>query len=57
MGYPDDEARGALRVSLGRTNTDDEVATATEVMPGVIASMQVGTASVARDPLGQGIGV
>jgi cysteine desulfurase len=57
MGYPDDEARGALRVSLGRTNTDEEIATAIEVMPGVIASMQVGAASVARDPLGQGIGV
>jgi cysteine desulfurase len=57
MGYPDDEARGALRVSLGRTNTDEEIATAIEVVPGVIASMQVGSASVARDPLGQGIGV
>ncbi|HEV8281107.1 MAG TPA: cysteine desulfurase family protein [Candidatus Limnocylindrales bacterium] len=57
MGYPDDEARGALRVSLGRTNTDEEIATAADVIPRVIASMQVGTASVARDPLGQGIGV
>jgi cysteine desulfurase len=57
MGYPDDEARGALRVSLGRTNTDEDVATAIDVIPRVIASMQVGTASVARDPLGQGIGV
>jgi cysteine desulfurase len=57
MGYPDDEARGALRVSLGRTNTDEEIATAIDVIPGVIESMQVGTASVARDPLGQGIGV
>ena len=57
MGYPDDEARGALRVSLGRTNTDEDIATAVDVIPRVIASMQVGTASVARDPLGQGIGV
>jgi cysteine desulfurase len=57
MGYPDDEARGALRVSLGRTNTDEEIATAIEIIPGVIGSMQVGTANVARDPLGQGIGV
>jgi cysteine desulfurase len=57
MGYPDDEARGALRVSLGRTNTEEEIATAVDVIPRVIASMQVGTASVARDPLGQGIGV
>jgi len=57
MGYPDDEARGALRVSLGRTNTDEEIATAVDIVPRVIASMQVGTASVARDPLGQGVGV
>jgi cysteine desulfurase len=57
MGYPDDEARGALRLSLGRTTTDDEIATAVEVVPRVVASMQVGSASVARDPLGQGVGV
>ena len=57
MGYPDDEARGALRVSLGRTNSDEEIATAVDIVPRVIASMQVGTASVARDPLGQGVGV
>jgi cysteine desulfurase len=57
MGYPDDEARGALRVSMGRTTTDDEIATAADVVPRVIASMQVGAANVARDPLGQGIGV
>ena len=31
--------------------------TAADVVPRVIASMQVGAASVARDPLGQGIGV
>jgi cysteine desulfurase len=57
MGYPDDEARGALRLSLGRTTTDDEIATAADVVPRVIASMQSGSAAVARDPLGQGVGV
>ena len=25
MGYPDEEARGALRLSLGRTTTDAEI--------------------------------
>ena len=54
MGYPDDEARGALRLSLGRTTTDEELATATEVVPRVIASMQVGSITVAADPLGKG---
>ena len=57
MGYPEDEARGALRLSMGRTTTEEEIATTIDVVPRVIASMQVGTASVTRDPLGQGIGV
>jgi len=57
MGYPEDEARGSLRLSLGRTTTDAEVASASEVVPRVIASMQRGAASVSRDPLGQGVPV
>jgi cysteine desulfurase len=55
MGYPDEEARGALRLSLGRTTTDDEVDTACDVVPRVIASMRIGTVAVAADPLGQGV--
>ena len=50
MGYPEDEARGALRLSLGRTNTDEEIATAVEVVPRVVASMQVGSASRGARP-------
>lgn len=56
MGYPEEEARGALRLSLGRTTTDDEIATACEVVPRVIASMRMGTVAVTGDPLGQGVG-
>ena len=55
MGYPEDEARGALRLSLGRTTTEDEIATACEIVPRVVASMRVGAAIVAADPLGQGV--
>jgi cysteine desulfurase len=55
MGYPDEEARGALRLSLGRTTTDAEIATACEVVPRVLASMRLGAFAVAADPLGQGI--
>ena len=55
MGYPDEEARGALRLSLGRTTTDDEIDEACAVVPRVIASMRLGTAAVAADPLGQGV--
>ncbi len=55
MGYPDDEARGALRLSLGRTTTEAEIATAMEIVPRVVASMRVGAAAVSADPLGQGV--
>jgi cysteine desulfurase len=54
MGYPDEEARGALRLSLGRTTTDDEIATASDVVPRVLASMRRAAPLVAADPLGQG---
>jgi cysteine desulfurase len=55
MGYPDEEARGALRLSLGRTTSDAEVAVACEVVPRVVASMRLGAVAVAADPLGEGV--
>ncbi|MDQ3938296.1 MAG: cysteine desulfurase [Chloroflexota bacterium] len=57
LGYPDDEARGALRLSLGRTNTDDEIDRAAEVVPATIARMRVASMVVASDPLGEHVGV
>jgi cysteine desulfurase len=56
MGYPDEEAAGALRVSLGRTTTDAEIDAAGEAIPRTIAMLKVGAAAVAVDPLGQGVG-
>ena len=55
MGYPEDEARGALRLSLGRTTSDADLATAVEVVPRVVASMRRASAAVAADPMGQGV--
>jgi cysteine desulfurase len=55
MGYPEEEARGALRLSIGRTTTEEDIATAVEVVPRVVASMRLGSAAVAADPLGQGV--
>ena len=55
MGYPEDEARGALRLSLGRTTSDADLTTAIDVVPRVVASMRRATAAVAADPMGQGI--
>jgi cysteine desulfurase len=56
MGYPDEEARGSLRLSLGRTTTEAEIETACAVVPRVVASMRLGSAALAQDPLGQGVG-
>jgi cysteine desulfurase len=55
MGYPEEEARGALRLTLGRTTTDAEIDEAAATIPGVLAAMRIGGASVAADPLGQGV--
>jgi cysteine desulfurase len=55
MGYPEDEARGALRISLGRTTTDDEVAAACEAVARVLVAQGVGGRAIAADPLGQGV--
>jgi cysteine desulfurase len=57
MGYPDDEARGSLRLSLGRTTTDEEIDEALEIVPRVIADSRAAAAVLAADPLGQGVGV
>jgi cysteine desulfurase len=57
MGFPDEEARGALRLSLGRTTTDADVETACELVPRTLASMRTGSAAVAADPLGQGVAI
>jgi cysteine desulfurase len=56
MGFPDEEAAGALRFSLGRTTTDAEIDVACEAVPRTIASLKIGAVAVAADPLGQGVG-
>ncbi|HEX7430995.1 MAG TPA: aminotransferase class V-fold PLP-dependent enzyme, partial [Candidatus Limnocylindrales bacterium] len=40
MGYPADEARGALRLSLGRTTTAEEVAMAADLLTRTIDSQR-----------------
>lgn len=47
MGVPADEARGALRLSLGRTTTDAEVDTAAAIIGEVIDRQRSATATVA----------
>ncbi len=57
MGYPDEEARGALRFSLGLATTDEEVDEAIEVIPRVLGAIRAGAANLAADPIGQAVGV
>ena len=56
MGFPEDEARGALRLSLGRTNTPEEIERAAKVVPQTIERMRAAGAAVAADPLGEQVG-
>jgi cysteine desulfurase len=55
MGYPDDEARGSLRLSLGRSTTDAEIDEAIEIVPGVLEASRAAAAVIAADPLGQAV--
>ena len=56
MGYPDEEARGALRLSLGRTTTDDEIDDGVRGRPaGRRLDARWARSAVAADPLGQGV--
>jgi cysteine desulfurase len=55
MGYPDEEARGSLRLSLGRSTTDAEIDEAIEIIPRVLAGARAAAAAIAIDPLGQAV--
>jgi len=52
LGYPDDEARGSLRITLGRSTSDAEVDQAARIIPNVIERMRGASSEIARDPLG-----
>jgi cysteine desulfurase len=56
MGYPADEARGAVRLSLGRTTTDGEVDEAATVGPTVIRRLRDAAAAMPGDPCAAGPG-
>jgi cysteine desulfurase len=53
MGYPDEESRGALRVSLGRTTSQADVDAACQAIPRSLAMLRLGTAAMSADPFGQ----
>lgn len=49
MGYPDEEARGALRFSLGRSTTDAELDSCLDVVPRVVAAARAAAALLAAE--------
>lgn len=53
MGYPDEESRGALRMSLGRTTTAAEIEAAAIAIPRSLAMLRLGALAIAADPLGE----
>jgi cysteine desulfurase len=55
MGYPEDEARGAVRLSLGRTSTEAEINEAAQVVPAVLRRLGeslLPTSPVEAEPAG-----
>jgi cysteine desulfurase len=54
MGFPIEEARGALRLTLGRTTTPDDIQRACALVPAVIARVRAGSAALAAEAAGTG---
>jgi cysteine desulfurase len=55
MGYPDDEARGSVRLSLGRSTSDAEIDAAIEIVPRILRESVAAAAVLAADPLGRAV--
>jgi cysteine desulfurase len=54
MGYPEDEARGSLRLSLGRSTTAEEVEQAGELVARAIETQREAAAQLAASAAGSG---
>jgi cysteine desulfurase len=48
MGYPDEEARGAIRMSLGRTTTGPEIDEVLRIAPTMIDAVRAGVQAMAE---------
>jgi len=55
MGYPVEEARGSLRISVGRMTTEAEIDAAARIVPVVLAAQRAAARQIAADPLGEGV--
>jgi cysteine desulfurase len=50
MGYPEDEARGSVRLSLGRTTAEADIDAAVEIVPRVLSRLREAAAGLAEIP-------
>ena len=53
LGYPEDEARGSLRLSLGRTTTAGEIEEAAAIIASTIARLRPSSSEPIADPLSE----
>jgi cysteine desulfurase len=56
LGYPDEEARGSLRLTLGRPTTDQEIDEAADVIPRTIERLRTAADKASTAALGEGVG-
>ena len=56
LGYPDEEARGSLRISLGRTTTEEEIDAAIGLIPKTIIKLRESASVLASGALGEQVG-
>ena len=49
LGYPEEEARGSIRLTLGRTTTEDDIERSSELIPQTIARLRTAAALVATE--------
>jgi cysteine desulfurase len=56
LGYPEEEARGSLRLTLGRPTTDEEVDQAVEIIPRTIERLRSAAQDRSSTLLGERVG-
>ncbi|MEA2677617.1 MAG: cysteine desulfurase [Chloroflexota bacterium] len=56
LGYPEEETRGSLRLTLGRTTTAADIDHAVAVVPQTISRLRNATTALVLDPLGEQVG-
>jgi cysteine desulfurase len=56
LGYPEEETRGSLRLTLGRTTAVADIDQAVTIVPQAISRLRTATQALAIDPLGEQVG-